>query len=62
MKIFYFQAKKELDAKNKVINLLTQANAAMVQELKEANAKLEERKKKKEKNEKKGNGNINTIL
>lgn len=62
MKIFYFQARKDLDAKNKIIQLLTQANTAMMQELKEANAKLEKRKKKKEQNEQKSNGSINTLL
>ena len=62
MKIFYFQAKKELQEKDRIINLLTKANNAMMEELKAANDKLNRRKKKKEQNEKKDNGDINTIL
>ena len=62
MKIFYFQAIKELNSQKKLIDLLKQSNAALAEDLKVANEKLERRKKKKEENEKKDNGNINTIL
>ena len=62
MKLFYFQARKELNSQKKLIDLLKQANAALAEDLKIANDKLEKRKKKKEQNEEKGNGNINTIL
>ena len=62
MKIFYFQARKDLNSQKKLIDLLKQANAALAEDLKVANEKLERRKKKKEENEKKDNGNINTIL
>lgn len=62
MKLFYFQAKRDLNKKDKTIILLKQANAAMVEELKEANLKLEKRKRKKVNDEQKGNGDINTVL
>lgn len=42
MKIFYFQAKKELSQKQTAINLLKQANNAMMEEVKDANKKRDE--------------------
>jgi hypothetical protein len=44
MKIFYFQAKKELNEKQTAINLLKQANKAMIEEIKDANQKRDEYK------------------
>ena len=45
MKIFYFQAKEELNQKQTAINLLKQANNAMMEEVKDANKKRDEYKK-----------------
>lgn len=42
MKIFYYQAKEELNQKQTAINLLKQANNAMMEEVKEANKKRDE--------------------